>query len=70
MRELARKRRQEATVIEQSKPYDSNSNGRAENTVKRPESQVRTLKLATLKLATEMMIKKKQKKNTIRTLRI
>ena len=34
-------------MIEQSKPYDSKSNGRAENTVKKLESQVRTLKLAT-----------------------
>ena len=47
MRELARKRKEEATVVEQSKPYDSKSNGRAENTVKRLESQVRTLKIAT-----------------------
>ena len=47
MRELARKRRSEATVVEQSKPYDSKSNGRAENTVKRLESQARTLKIAT-----------------------
>ena len=46
MREVARKRREEATVIEQSKPYDSKSNGRAENTVKRLESQARTFKIA------------------------
>ena len=46
MRELARKRSEEPTVIEQSKPYDSKSNGSAEKTVRRVESQVRTLKIA------------------------
>ena len=47
MEELARKRASVgATVVEQSKPYDSKSNGRAENTERRLESQARTLKLA------------------------
>ena len=46
MEELARKRAEAATVVECSKPYDSKSNGRAENTVKKLESQARTLKLA------------------------
>ena len=46
MTELAKKRKAEATVLEQSKPHDSKSNGRAENSVKRLECQVRTLKLA------------------------
>ena len=33
-------------MLETSKPYDSKSNGRAENAVKRLEGQVRTFKLA------------------------
>ena len=47
MQELARKRRDPPTVVETSKPYDSKSNGRAEGAVRRLESQVRTLKIAT-----------------------
>ena len=46
MHELARRRGDMPTSIEQSKPYDSKSNGRAENAVRRLESQVRTLKIA------------------------
>ena len=46
MSELARKRCDMPTVVEKSKPYDSKSNGRAENAVRRVESQVRTLKIA------------------------
>ena len=45
MKELATKRREAPTVVETSKPYDSKSNGRAENAVKRIEGQVRTIKL-------------------------
>lgn len=47
MQELARKRRELPTVVETSKPYDSKSNGRAEGAVRRLESQVRALKIAT-----------------------
>ena len=47
MQELARKRRENPTVVETSKPYDSKSNGRAEGAVRKLESQVRTLKIAT-----------------------
>ena len=47
MNELARKRKELPTVVEVSKPYDSKSNGRAEGAVRRLESQVRTLKIAT-----------------------
>ena len=46
MRELARRRQGGPTVLESSKTYDSKSNGRAENTVRRVEEQVRTMKLA------------------------
>ena len=49
MQELARKRRDMPTVVETSKPYDSKSNGRAEGAVRKLESQVRTLKIATEK---------------------
>ena len=47
MNELARKRKELPTVVETSKPYDSKSNGRAEGAIRRLESQVRTLKIAT-----------------------
>ena len=47
MDELARKRKELPTVVETSKAYDSKSNGRAEGAVRRLESQVRTLKIAT-----------------------
>ena len=43
---LAKKRGDAPTVLENSKPYDSKSNGRAENAVKRVECMVRTFKLA------------------------
>ena len=46
MRKLARRRQSAPTVIEKAKAYDSMSNGRAENTVRRVEEQVRTMKLA------------------------
>ena len=46
MTELARKRSDMPTVVEHSKAYDSKSNGRAENTVRRVESQVRTMLIA------------------------
>ena len=46
MRNLARRRAQAPTIIEKSKAYDSQSNGRAENAVRRVEEQVRTMKLA------------------------
>ena len=46
MKQLARRRANLPTVIERSKPYDSKSNGRAENTVRRIECQVRTMRLA------------------------
>ena len=49
MSELARRRKEEPTSIETSKPYDSKSNGRAEGAVRRVECQIRTLKLATEK---------------------
>ena len=49
MEELARKRRDRPTVVETSKPYNPKSNGRAEGAVRRLESQVRTLKVATEK---------------------
>ena len=42
MSELARTRNDMPTVLEHSKTYDSKSNGRAENTVRRIESQVMT----------------------------
>ena len=41
MNELARRRREDPTVIEASKPYDSKSNGRAEGAVRRMECQIR-----------------------------
>ena len=47
MQELARKRRELPTVVETSKRYDSKSNSRAEGAVRKLESQVRTLKIAT-----------------------
>ena len=40
--ELARRRREDPTVIEVSKPYDSKSNSRAEGAVRRMECQIRT----------------------------
>ena len=46
MKGLAKRRTFGATVLEQSKAYDSKSNGRAENAVRRVEEQVRTMKLA------------------------
>ena len=46
MSELCRSRREAPTVMEHSPRYESKSNGRAENAVKRIEGQVRTLKLA------------------------
>ena len=46
MRELARRRQLAPTVLERSKAYDSKSNGRVEGAVRRLESQVRTLKIA------------------------
>ena len=46
MNELAKKRAEAAMVVERSKPYDTKSNGRAENTVRRLECQARTLKIA------------------------
>ena len=49
MQKLARKRRDMPTVVETSKPYDSKSNGRAEGAVRKLESQVRTLNIATEK---------------------
>ena len=47
MNELARKRKELPTVVETSKPYDSKSDGRPEGAIRRLESQVRTLKIAT-----------------------
>ena len=47
MKNLAKRRRTSgATVLEHSKVYNSKSNGRAENAVRRVEEQVRTMKLA------------------------
>ena len=46
MRSLAKRRTSGATVLEQSKAYESKSNGRAENAVRRVEEQVRTMKMA------------------------
>ena len=46
MKEVALKRCDMPTVLEHSKAYDSKSNGRAENAVRRVESQVRTMLIA------------------------
>ena len=46
MNPLARRRISAPTVIEHSTAYGSKSNGRAENTVRRVEEQVRAMKLA------------------------
>ena len=46
MKDLAKRRISAPTVIEESKAYDSKSNGRAESTVRRVEEQVRIMILA------------------------
>ena len=47
MTELARRRKEDPTIVETSKPYDSKSNGRAEGAIRKVECQIRTLKIAT-----------------------